>query len=71
VRHHPRTAITHHKPIVAAINGWCVGHGVELAMACDIRIASERAQFGTFEVRRGMHRLTAASHVWSAPVVSM
>jgi enoyl-CoA hydratase/carnithine racemase len=44
-----------YKPIVAAINGWCVGHGVELAMACDIRIASERAQFGTFEVRRGMH----------------
>jgi len=55
VRHHPGTAITHHKPIVAAINGWCVGHGVELAMACDIRIASERAQFGSFELRRGMH----------------
>jgi len=43
------------KPIVAAINGWCVGHGVELVMACDLRIASDRAQFGTFEVRRGMH----------------
>lgn len=43
------------KPIVAAINGWCVGHGIELAMACDLRIASDRAQFGTFEVRRGMH----------------
>jgi enoyl-CoA hydratase/carnithine racemase len=43
------------KPIVAAINGWCVGHGVELALACDIRIASDKAQFGTFEVRRGMH----------------
>ena len=43
------------KPIVAAINGWCLGHGIELSMACDIRIASERAQFGTFEVRRGMH----------------
>jgi enoyl-CoA hydratase/carnithine racemase len=43
------------KPIVAAINGWCLGHGVELAMACDLRIASDRAQFGTFEVRRGMH----------------
>ncbi|MFI6247495.1 enoyl-CoA hydratase/isomerase family protein [Streptomyces sp. NPDC051016] len=43
------------KPIVASINGWCLGHGVELAMACDIRIASDRAQFGTFEVRRGMH----------------
>ena len=44
-----------YKPIVAAINGWCVGHGVELAMACDLRIASDRALFGTFEIRRGMH----------------
>lgn len=43
------------KPIIASINGWCVGHGVELAMACDLRIASDRAQFGTFEIRRGMH----------------
>lgn len=43
------------KPIVAAINGWCLGHGIELSMACDIRIASDRAQFGMFEVRRGMH----------------
>jgi enoyl-CoA hydratase/carnithine racemase len=43
------------KPIVAAINGWCLGHGIELAMACDIRVASEHAQFGSFEVRRGMH----------------
>lgn len=43
------------KPIVAMIDGWCVGHGVELAMACDLRIASTRAQFGTLEVRRGMH----------------
>ena len=41
---------------VGSINGRCVGHGVELAMACDIRIASERAQFGTFEVRRGTHQ---------------
>jgi enoyl-CoA hydratase/carnithine racemase len=49
----PLSRIT--KPIVAAINGWCLGHGIELAMACDIRVASERAQFGTFEVRRGMH----------------
>jgi enoyl-CoA hydratase/carnithine racemase len=43
------------KPIIAAVNGWCLGHGVELVMACDLRIASDRAQFGTFEVRRGMH----------------
>src|SRR5271155_2657438 len=44
-----------YKPIIAACNGWVLGGGLELAMACDIRIASERAQFGTFEVRRGMH----------------
>lgn len=43
------------KPIIAAIDGWCVGHGIELIMACDLRIASDRAKFGTFEVRRGMH----------------
>jgi enoyl-CoA hydratase/carnithine racemase len=43
------------KPIIASINGWCLGHGVEIAMACDLRIASENAHFGTFEVRRGMH----------------
>lgn len=49
----PLSRIT--KPIVAAINGWAVGHAIELIMACDLRIASDRAQFGTFEVRRGMH----------------
>ncbi len=44
-----------YKPIVAACNGWVLGGGLELAMACDIRIASERASFGSFELRRGMH----------------
>src|SRR5271156_5202586 len=44
-----------YKPRIAACNGWVLGGGLELAMACDIRIASERAQFGSFELRRGMH----------------
>jgi enoyl-CoA hydratase/carnithine racemase len=44
-----------YKPIIAACNGWVLGGGLELAMACDIRIASEHAQFGSFELRRGMH----------------
>ena len=44
-----------YKPIVAAVNGWAIAGGLENALACDIRIASERAQFGSFEVRRGFH----------------
>jgi len=43
------------KPILAAVNGYALAGGLELALACDIRIASENAQFGCSEVRRGFH----------------
>jgi enoyl-CoA hydratase len=45
-----------YKPILAASNGWgwVLGGGLELALVCDIRFASERAQFGSFELRREM-----------------
>jgi len=42
------------KPLIAAINGHCLGGGLEIAMACDIRIASENARFGTPEVTLGL-----------------
>jgi len=45
------------KPLVAAVNGWALAAGFELALACDIRVASERAQFGSFEARRGFHHM--------------
>lgn len=47
----------HHikKPIIAALNGWVIGGGIELSLACDIRVASENARFGFFHMRRGMH----------------
>ena len=42
------------KITIAAVNGYAVAGGLERALACDIRIASENAQFGCFEIRRGL-----------------
>jgi enoyl-CoA hydratase len=42
------------KPIIAGINGFCLGGGLELAMSCDIRIASTKAKFGQVEVNLGI-----------------
>ena len=48
-------------PVIARINGWCLGAGLELAACCDLRIAADSAVFGMPEVRLGIPSVVEAA----------
>jgi enoyl-CoA hydratase len=41
-------------PVIAAVDGWCIGAGIEMIVACDVRVASARARFALREVKVGI-----------------
>ena len=48
-------------PVIAAVNGWCLGAGLEIAAACDMRLAAETAVFGMPEVKLGLPSVVEAA----------
>lgn len=49
------------KPVIVAIHGTCLTIGIELALACDIRIAASNAKFGQIEIKRGIYPVGGAT----------
>jgi enoyl-CoA hydratase len=48
-------------PVIAAVNGWCLGAGLEIAAACDMRLAAQTAIFGMPEVKLGLPSVVEAA----------
>ena len=51
-------------PIIAAVHGWCMGAGCQLALLCDIRLSSETAKYGMPEIRDGIPAIFGMGLLW-------
>src|SRR5690606_5669945 len=49
------------KPLVIAVHGWCLTVGIELLLACDIRVAARNTRFGQIEIKRGIYPVGGAT----------
>jgi enoyl-CoA hydratase len=58
-----KTLIEMPKPTIAAVNGYALGAGAELAILCDIRIASDKARIGFPEVKVGLYETNGVTHI--------
>lgn len=54
------------KPVVIAVQGWCLTIGIELILACDIAVAAQDTRFGQIEVNRGIFPFGGATVRWPA-----